>query len=82
MSPSNVRPMPRRREPPQPLLKEGLPVIAGGFTKVFVFVIVFVIVFVFHDMQLTMPSEPAMAVSTARAILMILFQLICFDILV
>ena len=49
---------------------------------VFVFVFVIVFVFVFHDMQLTMPSEPAMAVSTARAILMILFQLICFDILV
>ena len=35
----------------------------------------------FYLMQLTIPSEPAMAVSTARAILMILFQLICFDIL-
>ena len=70
--------MPRRREPPQPLLKEGLPVIAGGFTKVFVFVIVFVIVFVFHDMQLTMPSEPATAVSTAINTLSNLLQFICF----
>ena len=43
--------MPRRREPPQPLLKEGLPFIAGELTKVFVFVIVFVLRHARHDAE-------------------------------